>query len=320
MADYQRYSNTGRPSLLTPMIKTIAIINVVMFIAQNLFFPFYTIGGISIDNYLALQPLDAHRGVGFYIWQLLTYQFMHADMWHIFMNLFALWMFGIEIENEFGSRKFIIFYLLSGIGAGLTQLCIPLIFNWYPAVPTIGASGAVYGVLLAFGLLFPKRPIFMFPIFIPIPARIFVLLYAAFELYSGFQGADGVAHFAHLGGALTGFLLIKFGDKLGVYRLFDKLIGLFSKKDENSRQRSYKNPYEEAPIYQTKWHQTETHQHDTSVKYTTNPQPKNPFYVGGEEITQVRVDEILDKISASGYQNLTEKEKKILFELSQKLK
>lgn len=227
--------------------------------------------------------------------------------------MFALWMFGIELEHNWGSTKFLVFYLLSGIGAAVTQLVIPFIIPGYPGAPTIGASGAVYGVLLAFGFSYPNRPIFMFPFFIPIPAKFFVLLYTGLALIMGISGSTegNIAHFAHLGGAITGFILFKFGDRLRIYSFFEN----FTKRKINSYFSTPKKP-KYTNIYEINTPQQK--------RYTTYDEPApysaNSNIIDGEEITQARIDEILDKISNFGWQNLTEKEKQILFELSQKLK
>ncbi len=305
-------------------MKSLLIINVIVFIVQSFFLEMFTLNGVPLAdmfmNYFALQPWDGfttYRGVetSFYAWQLLTYQFMHGGFSHIFFNLFALWMFGSELESRWGGKKFLLYYLLCGIGAGLVQLFIsPMLTS---VAPTVGASGAIYGLLLAFGLTFPDRSIIMFPFFIPIPAKIFVILFAGLEMVSGIMGNDGVAHFAHIGGALTGFLLLKFGDKLGIFRSFERL---FSKK------RSYYNNIGEynsgrerggAEVYPMKGRPAAV---VTPAVPESTPRPaKRPIEVDGEEITQARIDEILDKISASGYQNLSEREKKILLELSKRI-
>lgn len=292
---------------MPPVIKALIIINVVVFLLQTFFFSMFKIGDYSLGDmffyYFALYPIGEHSN--FYIWQLITYQFMHGNLWHIFFNLLALWMFGIELEQMWGARKFLMFYLLCGIGAGLVQLFISPMFA--TAAPTIGASGAIYGVLLAFGLTFPNRPIFMFPFFIPIPAKYFVLLYAGIALLMGFSSSgDSVAHFAHLGGAATGFLLIKFGDAAGIFKLSEKL---FAKKPKQDFYGNY-SP-EEPKVYKSNWFKKEP-----VVKTETH----SKIMINGEEITQAKIDEILDKISASGYQNLTDREKHILMELSQKIK
>lgn len=152
-------------------------------------------------EYGALWPLGSGR---FEPWQLVSYMFLHAGFAHIFFNLLALWMFGQAIENYWGTRRFSVYYFLTGIGAGLSQLLIGA------GAPTVGASGAVYGILLAFGMMFPERPIMLLFPPIPIKAKYFVLIFGGIELFSGVTGTSaGIAHFAHLGGMLVGYILIK---------------------------------------------------------------------------------------------------------------
>jgi len=176
---------------------------------------------------------------------------------------------------------------------------------------TIGASGSVYGILVAFGMTHPNRPILMFPFFIPIPAKFFVILYAGLALILGMSSNDNVAHFAHLGGAATGFLLFKFGDKWGVYRFFDKLF---------SRRQSTIEPDYHQNVYKMESEKRFYKNTKESVRYSSQSENKQNFVVDNEEINQGQINAILDKISSTGYQNLTDREKKILFELSQKLK
>lgn len=161
--------------------------------------------------------------------QLITYMFMHANFEHIFFNMFAVWMFGRTLEAVWGPKRFLIYYMICGIGAGLMQELVQYMeyfFAWSQCtavstsagiIPmeaflnqlnTVGASGAVYGILLAFGMLFPNIEMFVFPIPMPIKAKYFVIGYAVIELLLGITGGDGVAHFAHLGGMLVGFILI----------------------------------------------------------------------------------------------------------------
>lgn len=142
----------------------------------------------------------------FHIWQPLTYMFLHQGFGHWFCNMFAVWMFGMALEREWGSKKYLIYYIVCGLGAALVQELVYGLGTG-PAV-TIGASGAVFGLLLAFAWLFPEQKIFLLFIPIPIPSRVFVAIYAFFELTAGVHGADNVAHFAHLGGALFGALLL----------------------------------------------------------------------------------------------------------------
>ena len=146
-----------------------------------------------------LQPL----GDGFLPWQLVSYMFLHADFSHIFFNLFALWIFGQALENLWGTKRFLLYYFLTGIGAGIVQILVS-------DGSTIGASGSVFGILLGFGMMFPdNRIMLLFPP-IPIKAKYFVAMYGLFELFNGLTRTDsGVAHFAHLGGLVVGFILIK---------------------------------------------------------------------------------------------------------------
>ena len=319
-------------SLLPPVLKTLIIINVAVFLLQYIFLDFFTIGGANLGNiffkYFALWPVSDGSNFAlwgsdtyFYVWQLISYQFMHGGLWHILLNMFILWMFGSELENLWGSAKFLGYYLIAGIGAGLAQLFIAPIFA--SAGPTVGASGSVYGLLLAFGLTFPDRPVFMFPFFIPIPAKFLILIFLGMELLLGFSGGDGVAHLAHLGGAATGFLLLKFGDKLGIYELIEKIFKKSQSRsgDNKWRKTNYSEPEERydsgARVYKVNWQKKEESSRSYQNEQNTNYSKMN---IDGEEITQAKIDEILDKISETGYQNLNEHEKKILFELSKKLK
>lgn len=199
--DYQssnsNYSPNTHFSVFPPAVKHLLIINVLVFVAT------FTPGiGRILQHYGPLYPVGSGN---FYIWQLVTYMFMHAGFAHIFFNMFALWMFGQSVENFWGTRRFTIYYFLTGIGAALLHMAIGV------SAPTLGASGAVYGILLAFGMMFPNRIImFIFPP-IPIKAKYFVAIFGAIELFSGISRTNsGIAHFAHLGGMLVGFILIKY--------------------------------------------------------------------------------------------------------------
>ncbi|MBI5215876.1 MAG: rhomboid family intramembrane serine protease [Ignavibacteriae bacterium] len=290
-SSYHRPSFFGGFSFFPPVIKALLISNVALFLLVN-FFGMFQIGGVPLQYFLnyvfALFPL----GYGFEVWQLFTYMFMHGGFMHLFMNMFALWMFGMELENVWGSKKFLIYYLTCGLGAAFVHLLISPLFG--VSGPTVGASGAVYGVLLAYGMLFPDRPIFLY-FLLPIRARYFVILYILFELISGVTGTqDGIAHFAHLGGALVGFIyLLVDQHRLGLPSMFKK-----------------KPMFYAQPQY----------------RYTaTRPQEEvgeatyEDIQSDDKTETQSRLDEILDKINQSGYQSLTEEEKRFLFEESKRL-
>lgn len=313
----------GGFNLFPPVLKFLLISNVVIFILQYFIFDMIYFGGYSLNdyffNYFALHNLSANFSfisTSFWPWQLITFQFMHGGLWHLFFNMFALWMFGTELENTWGSKKFLIFYLLAGIGAGLTQLIIS-------QGPTVGASGGVFGVLLAFGLSFPDRKIFVFPIFIPIKAKYFVMIYAGIELIYGISGTNsGIAHFAHLGGALTGFLLIKYGDKSGIYQTISKWLPFFDSQDKNKSTSNYYNKdYNYQQTKSNKYTSTSSYNKKSSESWDSYEELSNEKYydIDGEKINQSQIDDILDKISESGYANLTTREKHILNELSKKL-
>lgn len=192
------YNPNTQFTVFPPAVKHLLIINVLVFVAM------YTpVIGENLLRYGMLWPIDSGY---FHIWQFVTYMFLHAGFSHIFFNLFALWMFGQAIENYWGTERFVIYYFLTGIGAALLHMLIGV-----GGAPTLGASGAVYGILLAFGMMFPNRPIMLLFLPVPIKAKYFVAGYGAIELISGISRTDsGVAHFAHLGGMLVGFILIKY--------------------------------------------------------------------------------------------------------------
>lgn len=324
MSNYRKVGGFGGFGLFPPVLKALIIINLGVFFVQYFMLSPITLGGVSLENlfvkYFALWPFDISKilrfdDFSFYPWQLVSYQFMHGGFWHIFMNLFALWMFGSDLENKWGSKKFLYYYLLAGIGAAIIHLIVtPLLGG--DLRPTVGASGAVYGVLLAFGVTYPDRPIFMFPLFIPIPAKYFVMIFAGLELFSGFSGNDGIAHFAHLGGALTGFLLIKFGYLLPFYKKLENPnpnVFVGSNYSENAYR---KENYDNKPSFKVNWSITKS-----APVQPTPPVNKNirTFVVDGEIVGQTSIDIILDKISANGFQSLSDKERRILTEISKQL-
>ena len=181
--------------MLPTAVKHLLIINGLCFGA------YYVLGMQRIINLNALLGLWSYDTGMLRIWQPFTYMFMHADLSHLFFNMFALWMFGTTMENFWGTKRFVVYYLLCGLGAGLITMFLPMSH-------TVGASAAVYGLLLAFGMTFPNEYIYLY-FLMPIKAKWFVIGYALIELFEGiFVSYDGIAHFAHLGGMLVGLLLI----------------------------------------------------------------------------------------------------------------
>ena len=178
---------------LPPIIKKLMITMGAVFLLQT-----FVSGRITL--YLGLVPILVWKK--YFLWQLATYIFLHGGFSHILFNLLALWMFGGELENYWGSRKFLFYFFFCGIGAGICTV----VFSPYQSIPVIGASGAIYGILLAFGWLFPNRPIYIYFLF-PIPAKYMVIIYGLIELYASMEGTGGgIAHLTHLGGLLFGII------------------------------------------------------------------------------------------------------------------
>ena len=185
---------------LPPVTKALILICVGVFCVQYLHLLPPTVEGM-----LALWPLQSGH---FMPWQLLSYSFLHGDPMHLFFNMLALWMFGAEIERLWGPRRYMQFLLASAVAAALVQLLWTLLIG--SRAPTLGASGATFGLLLAFGMLFPNRMIVMLLPPIPMKAKYFVAIFGSLELVLGVMGPSGIAHFAHLGGMLGGFLMIRY--------------------------------------------------------------------------------------------------------------
>lgn len=201
------------PYDLPLVTRTLLIANGLVFLLQQ------WLGDILIVHF-ALWPLGPHQlagydhgvplMVGFELWQVVTYAFLHGSFTHILFNMLALWMFGGQIERLFGARPFVIYYFVCVIGAAVAQLLVVHYFTggFYP---TLGASGGAMGVLLAFGMMYPQARIALIFFPVPMPAWIFVIGYAVLELFLGVTGTQaGVAHFAHLGGMAIGFVLIQY--------------------------------------------------------------------------------------------------------------
>ncbi len=204
------------PGPLTPAIKILIAANVGVFLADWLIGR--VVGGGTCANgggllcpWFGLTPVAVVQG--FKLWQLVTYLFLHAGIGHILFNMLALWMFGVELERTWGTKFFVKYYFVTGVGAGLISVLLALTPFGRAAysIPTVGASGAIYGLLLAYALYFPNRPIYMYMV-IPIPAKYFVMIMGAIAFLAAADGAgSGVAHVAHLGGLVVGYLYLKGG-------------------------------------------------------------------------------------------------------------
>ena len=300
--------------------KNLLIINLIAFLATLVF----QMRGIDLADIGGLHFFMASH---FHFYQLVTYQFLHGGFTHILFNMFGLWMFGSVIENVWGPKKFLFYYITCGIGAGLMQelaqfgsfymtvseqvpdVSLGMVFQFgaqYATAlnswTTIGASGAVYAVILAFGMTFPNERLFIIPFPFPIKAKWFVLGYVAIEFFSALgSSGDGVAHTAHLGGMLFGYLMIRYWnkhpnatyDRSRGQQFFENLKRSFDQRQHNTRHRD------------TDMHVEQGGRQETDQEYNARKR-KN----------QEEIDAILDKIRKSGYDSLTKEEKKRLFDAS----
>ena len=302
--------------------KNLLIINGLAFLATFVL----QMQGIDLANIGGLHFFMAND---FHFYQLITYLFLHANFMHILSNMFGLWMFGCVIENVWGSKKFLFYYITCGIGAGLCQELAQFgsfyltISEQAPGIgfgeliavgqqlshqlnswTTIGASGAVYAVILAFGMTFPNERLFIIPFPFPIKAKWFVLGYVAIEFFSAIgTSADGVAHTAHLGGMLFGFLMIRYWnkhpnssfDRNRGREFFEGLKRSFDQRQQGSQQHR-QNP---------NMHVQQGGSKEADMEYNARKRQN-----------QEEIDAILDKIRKSGYDSLSKEEKQKLFEAS----
>ena len=356
----------GGFNILPKGVKNLLIINTLLFFATIVF----AHGNIcDLNKWLGLHYFSAPD---FHPWQFITYMFMHANFGHLFFNMFALWMFGAAVESYWGTKKFLIYYLITGIGAALTHYIITFVeigpsialFNQFlsdPSIDTyrylvennkvpelqsalqnnlgvlqrnpeslndlvaatitlqdaylnrfllIGASGAIYGILLAFGFLFPNSPIYIYFLF-PIKAKWFVLIFGLLELVYGVVGtSDGVAHFAHLGGMVFGVLLLMLWHRDDLHKKHQQTFYQYTGNRDNSDSgQRWKWPFSKR-------------EKNGPNKYYVSPESGRPLsdeeYNTRKQAEKQRIDGILDKISEKGYNALTDEEKEILFRQSQK--
>lgn len=294
--------------------KHLLIINALAFLA------YFVLGrtGIDLNNLLGLHFFLASD---FRLYQLFTYMFMHANLEHIFFNLFALWMFGSVVEQVWGPRKFLFYYISCGIGAGIIQEIVQffslyfMLSSQYDGIgmlelfslsaadaqalnawTTVGASGAIYAVLLAFGMLFPENRIFIFPLPIPIKAKWLITGYIFIELFSALSTtSDNVAHFAHLGGMLFGYLMIRY----------------WRKDQGGSGFGGFGNGNSPVDKFRRYW---EKHTNKKANDYDRTKRETDWDYNERKKKEQEEIDRILDKIRRSGYDSLTKEEKRKLFE------
>ena len=303
---------------IPPITRYLIIANVAVFFICLLFEP---VQKFLIDEG-ALYPVfynangTLHFNLHFKLWQLVSYMFLHANLPHIFFNMYSLWMFGGVIERTLGRNRFLVFYFISGIGAGLCQILMQLFTAESDLAATIGASGACYGILLAFGLFYPnQRVILLFPP-IPIKAKWLVIGYAILEAYLAFNTNSNIAHFAHLGGMFFGLLC------LYNWRLWPRSRYGFERWDRMYVQEKRLN------IFQRLWRDFKGLFHfrrRPKMKVNNGPQNVRPASQSAQEAAadsptpprtpeqQARIDAILEKVRRSGYTSLTADEKRELF-------
>lgn len=295
---------------IPPVVKTLLIINVVVFALSELL---RLAGIIELEAFCALFYFKSPLFLPF---QFVTYMFMHGGFSHLFFNMFALWMFGNTIERYWGSKYFLIYYMVCGIGAGIIQEIGQMLGFINPGAMTIGASGAVYGVLLAFGMTFPNEKIFIIPIPIPLKAKYFVMIYVAIELFLGSSSNDNVAHYAHLGGMLFGLILILYWKARAKKRAASTSYNTWTSssttntydKGKGGMFGGLKNAFggEKKPKMKVTYTSPST---ERERDYEYNARKKSE----AEEI-----DRILDKVRQNGYTNLTDEEKRKLFDASKR--
>lgn len=322
-------------SQIPTITKNLLIINIICFLAT------VVVGGNNIDLN-DVFGLHYWQATNFHLYQLVTYMFMHGSWTHLFFNMFALWMFGGIIERTFGQNRFILYYMICGLGAALCQevsqtiqvysmiapqgATINDLFNLSTAdrtvlnnLTTVGASGSIYGILLAFGMCYPEERMFVFPLPVPLKAKWFVMIYVVIELLSALsQRGDGVAHVAHLGGMLFGYIMIK------MWRS--------SYSDYNYHTNHYSNGWDGYEIKDNKgggilskirrwFHIDNPNDSLSDRKDSGESAPENKHqadwnYNANKKKQETEIDKILDKIRRSGYSSLTDEEKKKLFDQS----
>ena len=281
--------------MMTKAVKYLLIINIVAYLVCLV---------CPLEDLLGLHYIFSK---GFHIFQPITYMFMHGGTMHLFFNMFALWMFGRIIEQTWGTKRFLTFYFICGIGAAFVQELGQILGFIEPFANTVGASGAIYGILLAFGMLYPNEKMFIIPIPFPIKAKYFVCFYVVIELIEALNLNDGVAHFAHLGGMLFGFIYILWWKKQ------QKQQSGYSYSNGNYWQRSTTQSASR-PHIKVEYNREEK----ASNTYNRSERERDYAFNAEKQKENAETDRILDKIRKSGYGSLTEEEKRHLFNASSK--
>ncbi|MDZ4712552.1 MAG: rhomboid family intramembrane serine protease [bacterium] len=320
MNKFNRPGFFGGFSLFPPVIKLLLVSNVAIYIIFDLLLSGFSIGSTPFEfiklKYFALDPLSPitisdYGEIRFLPWQLFTYMFLHGGFFHLLLNMLALWMFGAELENTWGQKRFFTYYLVCGVGAGLCNLLIAPLFT--SVGPTVGASGAIYGILVAFGYLFPDRNIYIYGL-IPVKAKYLVIIYMLIELFSLSGGANsGIAHVAHLGGGVVGLIYL-----LIFYRgSSNKFFGNTNFKDKfTSYTSSGKRTYTQ-PVYSNGSNPKKEEVSDAKFQDLNLTDYKKEMDMK-QKSDEDRLNELLEKIGHSGYQSLTPNERNELSKLSKR--
>jgi membrane associated rhomboid family serine protease len=205
MGRYYRDSGFQYSLQMPTAIKWLIIINIGVFLLQNISRAAF---GFPLAVIFGLSSVGVLHGM---VWQFFTYLFLHGGFFHLLFNMYGLWLFGRDLERTWGTRSFLFFYFFTGVGAGIINVLMTL----GSPIPTIGASGAIFGVLVAFAMMFPNRVLLIFPFMFPIRARTLAIIYGVIELWNVVSAhpGSGVATFAHLGGMLFGYVYIKYSDR-----------------------------------------------------------------------------------------------------------
>lgn len=236
---HYRRTSFGRGNPLTPAVKNILFANGVIFLMQ---FLNYNLNVFLSDNF-ALHGYDVFYE--FKIWQLVSYMFLHGGFWHILINMFIFWMFGIELELAWGTKEFVKYYFICGIGGGLLNIILTPAIPNYP--PTVGASGAIYGIMVAFALRNPNREIFIIPFPFPIKVKYFIGFMAIVSFISTLNASsDGIAHAAHLGGMAIGFIYLKYWHRI------TGLSNIFKQTDKKGKMKFNSGDEEKVEYYRRK--------------------------------------------------------------------
>lgn len=294
MGLYGQSFRFGLGAGLTSAVKYLIIANVACFVLQHVL-------PQEVVAWFQLVPVSVIHD--FTLWQLASYMFLHGSgIWHILINMLVLWMFGCELEREWGSKAFLLYYFVCGIGAGLFHVLLGI----DSAIPVVGASGAIYGLLMAFGMLFPERMITFLIFFIlpvQIKAKYLVMIIAGISLFSGiFDPNSGVAHFAHLGGMIVGFLFLKMDWRWAAMRR-----SASAWMDPDYAPPTYGKPARGVSALKDWFRRRKQKKHHMEVVRRRQH----------EMNLRERVDVILDKINEVGYDHLTLEEKEILKRASQ---